>query len=54
MTLQQQAQRIGANAVVDIVSFFKNDVTASETEFQCRAGTAAHVMLRGDFVQIAG
>ena len=42
------------NAVVDIVSFFKNDVTASKTEFQCRAGTAAHVMLRGDFVQIAG
>jgi len=37
-----------------ISSGFKNDVTASETEFQCRAGTAAHVMLRGDFVQIAG
>ena len=50
--LQNRAHKLGANAVVNIVSYFKTEVTASPTEFECHAGAAAHVMLKGEFVQI--
>ena len=42
-----------ANAVVNIVSYYKNDTLSSATEFECHAGVSAHVMLRGEFVKIA-
>lgn|GEM_PF-1740269 len=47
--LQKRAQRAGADAVVNIVSYFRNETTASPTEFQCHAGAAAHVLLRGEW-----
>jgi uncharacterized protein YbjQ (UPF0145 family) len=52
--LEKRAKQLGANAVVNIVSFYKKDVMSSPTEFECHAGAIiAGVALRGDFVKIA-
>ena len=50
---QKHAKKAGANAVVNIVSYYKNVEMASPTEFECHAGAAAHAILRGDVVKIA-
>ena len=52
VALQKNAKQLGANAVVNIVSYYKNDTLSSATEFECHAGVSAHVMLKGDFVKI--
>jgi len=45
---------VGANAVVNIVSNFKDIEMASQTEFECADGAImAGVALKGDFVKIA-
>jgi len=52
--LEKRAKQLGANAVVNIVSFYKKDVMSSPTEFECHAGAIiAGVALRGEFVKIA-
>ncbi len=53
-TLQKHAKDSGADAVVNIVSYFKSGpVVSSATEFECHAGTVySHVMLKGDLVNI--
>ena len=52
--LDKRAKQLGANAVVNIVSYYKKDVMSSPTEFECHAGAViAGVALRGDFVKIA-
>lgn len=51
--LQKRAQQLGANAVVNIASYYKNDTLSSATEFECHAGVSAHVMLKGDLAKIA-
>lgn len=53
VVLQKRAQQAGANAVANIVSYYRNDTFSSPTEFECHAGVSAHVMLRGDLVKIA-
>ena len=53
VALQKNAKQVGANAVVNIASYYKNNTLSSATEFECHAGAAAHVMLKGDFVKIA-
>jgi uncharacterized protein YbjQ (UPF0145 family) len=54
VALEKRAQELGANAVVNIVSFYKKDVMSSATEFECHAGAViAGVALKGDFVKIA-
>ena len=50
---QKHAKKAGANAVVNLVSYYKNIEMASPTEFECHAGVAAHAILRGDLVRIA-
>ena len=50
--LQKRAQQTGANAVVNVVSYYKSDTLSSASEFECHAGAAAHVMLRGELVKI--
>jgi hypothetical protein len=46
-------QTIGANAVVNIVSFYQKNVMSSPTEFECHAGAViAGVALKGDFVKV--
>jgi len=52
VALQKNAKQLGANAVVNISSYYKNDTLSSTTEFECHAGISAHVMLKGDFVKI--
>ena len=55
MAMQERARTLGANAVVNIVSYYKKDVQSSPTEFECHSGfTIAGVALKGDFVKISG
>jgi hypothetical protein len=52
--LEKRAKQLGANAVVNIVSYYKKEVMSSATEFECHAGAViAGVALRGEFVKIA-
>jgi len=52
--LEKRAKQLGANAVINIVSFYKKEVMSSATEFECHAGAViAGVALRGEFVKIA-
>ena len=54
VALEKRAQQLGANAVINIVSYYKKDVMSSPTEFECHAGALiAGVALKGDFVKIA-
>ena len=50
---EKYAKKAGANAVVNIVSYYKNVEMTSATEFECHAGAAAHAILRGDLVKLA-
>jgi len=52
--LEKRAQQLGANAVVNIVSYYQKRPMSSTTEFECHAGAMiAGVALQGDFVTIA-
>ena len=52
--LEKRAKQLGANAVINIVSYYKKAVMSSPTEFECHAGAIiAGVALRGEFVKIA-
>ena len=52
--LDKRAKQLGANAVVNIVSYYQKNVMSSPTEFECHAGAViAGVALKGDFVKIA-
>jgi uncharacterized protein YbjQ (UPF0145 family) len=55
-TLQKNARDAGGNAVVNIVSYFKNGpAVSSATEYECHAGSyTAYVMLKGQLVKIDG
>ena len=51
--LQEHARRNGGNAIVNIVSNYKNQEFSSETEFECGAGNiVGGVALRGEVVSI--
>ena len=53
LRLQERARELGANAVVNIVSNYKNAEFSSETEFECHDGAMmTGVALKGDFVKI--
>jgi uncharacterized protein YbjQ (UPF0145 family) len=52
--LEKRAAELGANAVINIVSYYKRSAFSSTTEFECHAGALmAGVALKGDFVKIA-
>ena len=52
--LDKRAKQLGANAVVNIVSYYQKSVMSSPTEFECHAGNiVVGVALRGEFVKIA-
>jgi uncharacterized protein YbjQ (UPF0145 family) len=54
VALEKRAQQLGANAVVNIVSYYQKVTMSSSTEFECHAGAViAGVALKGDFVKIA-
>lgn len=55
VSLERRAKQLGANAVVNIVSFYRGVPMSSTTEFECHAGNiVAGVALRGEFVTIVG
>ncbi|HEX7226926.1 MAG TPA: excinuclease ATPase subunit [Candidatus Binatia bacterium] len=54
VALEKRAQQLGANAVINIASYYNKKVMSSATEFECHAGAIiAGVALKGDFVKIA-
>jgi uncharacterized protein YbjQ (UPF0145 family) len=54
VALEKRAQQLGANAVINIVSYYNKKVMSSATEFECHAGAIiAGVALKGDFVKVA-
>jgi hypothetical protein len=53
VALHSRAVSLGANAVVNIRSNYKNNVTRSDTEYTCGAGAfTAGVALIGDFILV--
>lgn len=53
LQLHKKAVSLGANAVVNIRSNYKNNLTVSDTEYTCGAGgLMAGVALIGDFVTV--
>jgi uncharacterized protein YbjQ (UPF0145 family) len=53
VALEKRAKQLGANAVVNIVSYYKRIEMSSTTEFECHAGSViAGVALKGDFVKL--
>jgi uncharacterized protein YbjQ (UPF0145 family) len=53
IALERRAKQLGANAVVNIVSYYQRVEMSSTTEFECHAGALiAGVALKGDFVKI--
>ena len=54
LALEKRAQKLGANAVVNIVSYYKKVEMSSSTEFECHGGLMrVVVILKGDSVTIA-
>lgn len=54
IALERRAKELGANAVVNIVSYYRKVEMSSTTDFECHAGALiAGVALKGDFVKIA-
>lgn len=54
LQLQDRAKQVGANAVVEIESTYKNTPFVSEKEFQCSAGSMmTGVSLNGRMVKVA-
>jgi hypothetical protein len=52
---QERAHELGANAVINIHSYFKKQDVSSATQVDCHVGIAiAGVALKGDFVKVAG
>ncbi|MHA3115892.1 excinuclease [Acinetobacter sp. ANC 4635] len=50
--LQTAAKQQGANAVINIVSYYKSNETRSTTTYECHKGTAmAGVALKGDLAK---
>jgi hypothetical protein len=53
LRLQQEARKLGADAVINIVSNYKNIESSSETEFECHDGAImSGVALKGEFVKL--
>jgi hypothetical protein len=51
--LEKRARELGANAVINIVSNYRNIEFSSDTEFECHAGAImAGVALKGEFVKV--
>ena len=55
ISMQEHAMSVGANAVINIVSFYDKHENSSDTAFECHKGfLMAGVALRGDVVRLAG
>jgi len=55
LRLQERAHALGANAVINIHSYYKKNDVSSETSIQCHKGfLITGIALKGDFVKLAG
>lgn len=53
LALQERARQLGGNAVINIKSNYKNNLTASATEFTCGSGALmSGVALKGEVVTL--
>lgn len=53
LSLKKRAAELGANAVINIVSNYKNEEMASDTQFECHDGAImSGVALKGEFVKL--
>ncbi|MDZ5459460.1 excinuclease ATPase subunit [Azohydromonas lata] len=54
IALQEKAKQQGANAVIDIVSYYKKDAFSSPTDYECHAGAVIiGVALKGTYAKVA-
>lgn len=54
LAFQKKAQSLGANAVINVESFYKRNSFVSTTEFECHAGNIlAGVAIKGDIVKLS-
>ena len=54
LSLQDRARKEGANAIINIVSYYKKNIYKSDSQFECHAGAImAGVALRGEVVRVA-
>jgi uncharacterized protein YbjQ (UPF0145 family) len=52
--LEKRAQQVGANAVINIVSYYKKVEMESPSQFECHVGNViVTVVLKGDLVKLA-
>lgn len=52
---QKRAHELGANAVINIHSYYDKEDVSSTTDIQCHAGGAvAGIALRGEFAKVGG
>lgn len=53
VALQNKAKKLGANAVVDIVSYYKKNEFRSASKYECHAGAfVAGVALKGTYARV--
>ena len=53
IAMQQKAMQVGANAVVDLVSYYKNVQFSSATHYECHAGgTGSHVTFKATYAAL--
>jgi uncharacterized protein YbjQ (UPF0145 family) len=51
--LQQKAKQADADAVVDVVSYYKNNTFASATQYECHAGgTGGHLTFKASLAKL--
>lgn len=54
VAFQEKAKSLGANAVVDLVSYYKRNTFTSPTDYECHAGgIVVGVTLKGSYAKIA-
>jgi len=54
IAFQDKAKQMGANAVVDIVSYYKRETFTSATEYECHDGAfVTGVTLKGTYAKLA-
>jgi uncharacterized protein YbjQ (UPF0145 family) len=54
IAFQEKAKQLGANAVIDMVSYYKKNTFSSPTEYECHAGAIIiGVALKGVYAKVA-
>lgn len=54
LAFQDKAKSLGANAVVDMVSYYRKNQFASPTDYECHAGAVVvGVTLKGNYARVA-